>query len=77
MAFVLNDLDAFTKDPVHALLAAQKKGHVEVFPRQLNREQRDEFIKAKDREVKSWLKYNAVEAALRKNYNPADIMKMR
>eukprot|EP00974_Lingulodinium_polyedra_P133619 11226347-Lingulodinium_polyedra.AAC.1 len=32
---------------------------------------------AKDGEVQSWMRYHAVEAAVRANYDPREVMKLR
>ena len=45
--------------------------------RQLNKEAREEFDIAKSAEIQSWLRYEAVTAALRSQYHHRDIMKMR
>ena len=43
---------------------------------QLNRESRKEFDVAKSAEIQSWLRYEAVTAALRSQCHHRDIMKM-
>ena len=35
------------------------------------------MVEAKEAEIQSWIKYHAVEAALREDYNPADVMRLR
>ena len=45
--------------------------------RQLDKEARKEFDIAKSAEIQSWLRYEAVTAALRSQYHHRDIMRMR
>ena len=45
--------------------------------RQLDQESRKEFEVAKSSEIQSWLRHEAVTAALRSQYHHRDIMKMR
>ena len=45
--------------------------------RDLDAKQRADIARAKGAEVASWLKYLAVEAALRANYDPAEVMRLR
>ena len=45
--------------------------------RQLHQKDRNEFDDAKSAEIQSWLRYEAVTAALRSQYHHRDIMKMR
>ena len=49
----------------------------EVSFRQLDQKGRKEFEVAKSAEIQSWLRYEAVTAALRSQYHDCDIMKMR
>ena len=59
------------------LIAATIRKGGEVSLRQLNKEAREEFDTAKSAEIQSWLRYEAVTAALRSQYHHRDIMKMR
>ena len=45
--------------------------------RQLDQKSRKEFEVAKSAEIQSWLRYEAVTAALRSQYHHRDVMKMR
>ena len=45
--------------------------------RQLNQKDRKEFEVAESAEIQSWLRHEAVTAALRSQYHHLDIMKMR
>ena len=59
------------------LIASTIRKSGEVNLRQLDRESRKEFDVAKSAEIQSWLRYEAVTAALRSQYHHLDIMKMR
>ena len=59
------------------LIASTIRKNAEVSLRQLLKESREEFDIAKSAEIQSWLRYEAVTAALRSKYHHRNIMKMR
>ena len=59
------------------LIASTIRKSAEVTLRQLDQKGRREFEVAKSAEIQSWLRYEAVTAALRSQYHHRDIMKMR
>ena len=59
------------------LIASTIRKSAEVTLRQLDQKGRKEFEVAKSAEIQSWLRYEAVTAALRSQYHHRDIMKMR
>ena len=59
------------------LIASTTRKGAEVSLRQLNQKDRKEFEVAKSAAIQSWLRYEAVTAALRSQYQHRDIMKMR
>ena len=74
-----NDVDNFQSKPNSSrnLIASTIRQGAEVSLRQLNQKDREEFEVAKSAEIQSWLRYEAVTAALRSQYHHLDIMKMR
>ena len=74
-----NDLENFQAKPncSRNLIASTIRKGAEVSLRQLNQEDRKEFEVAKSAEIQSWLRYEAVTAALRSQYHHLDIMKIR
>ena len=70
-------LDTFLVDPVSAVYAAAKKKGGEVTLRELTKDQRTSMSEAKDAEVQSWMRYHAVEAALRSDFDPSEVMRLR
>ena len=74
-----NDLENFQAKPNSSrnpIASTIRKG-AEVSLRQLNQKDRKEFEVAKSDEIQSWLRCEAVTAALRSQYHHFDIMKMR
>ena len=59
------------------LIASTFRKSGEVNLRRLDRESRKEFDVEKSAEIQSWLRYEAVTAALRSQHHHCDIMKMR
>ena len=59
------------------LIASTSRKGAEVSLRQLNQKDSKEFEVAESAEIQSWLRYDAVTAALRSQYRHLDIMKMR
>ena len=74
-----NDLETFQATPNSSrnLIASTVRKSAEVTLRQLDQKGRKEFEVAKSAEIQSWLRYEAVTAALRSQYHHRDIMKMR
>ena len=74
-----NDLENFQAKPNSSrnLIASTIRKSAEVTLRQLDQKGRKEFEVAKSAEIQSWLRYEAVTAALRSQYHHRDIMKMR
>ena len=74
-----NDLENFQAKPSSSrnLIASTIRKSAEVTLRQLDQKGRKEFEVAKSAEIQSWLRYEAVTAALRSQYHHRDIMKMR
>ena len=62
---------------VAPLIATTIQRSGEVRMRDLDAKGRKQFSEAKLVEIKSWLRYEAVRAALRNRFNAADVMKMR
>ena len=61
----------------HEILSLQRFARgAEVSLRQLDKEARKEFDIAKSAEIQSWLRYEAVTAALRSQYHHRDIMRV-
>ena len=73
------DLEKFQAKPHSSrnLIASTIRKGTEVSLRQLEKEARKEFDIAKSAEIQSWLRYEAVTAALRSQYHHRDIMRMR
>ena len=73
------DLEKFQAKPHSSrnLIASTIRKGAEVSLRQLDKEARKDFDIAKSAEIQSWLRYEAVTAALRSQYHHRDIMKMR
>ena len=73
------DLEKFQAKPHSSrnLIASTIRKGAEVSQRQLDKKARKEFDIAKSVEIQSWLRYEAVTAALRSQYHHRDIMKMR
>ena len=73
------DLEKFQAKPRSSrnLIASTIRKGAEVSLRQLDKEARKEFDIAKSAEIQSWLRYEAVTAALRSQYHHRDIMRMR
>ena len=73
------DLEKFQAKPHSSrnLIASTIRKGVDVSLRQLDKEARKEFATAKSAEIQSWLRYEAVTAALRSQYHHRDIMRMR
>ena len=73
------DLEKFQAKPHSSrnLIASTIRKGAEVSLRQLDKRAREEFDIAKSAEIQSWLRYEAVTAALRSQYHHRDIMKMR
>ena len=69
-----NDLDKFQAKPNSSrdLIASTIRKSAEVTLRQLDRDGRKEFEVAKSAEIQSWLRYEAVTAALRSQYHHRD-----
>ena len=74
-----NDLETIQAKPNSSrnLIASTIRKRAEVTLRQLDQKGRKEFEVAKSAEIQSWLRYEAVTAALRSQYHHCDIMKMR
>ena len=74
-----NDLEKCQAKPNSSrnLIASTIRKGAEVSLSQLNQKDRKESEVAKSAEVQSWLRYEAVTAALRSQYHHLDIMKMR
>ena len=73
------NLDKFQAKPNSSrdLIASTIRQSTEVTKRQLDRDGRKEFEVAKSAEIQSWLRYEAVTALLRSQYQHRDTMKMR
>ena len=73
------DLEKFQAKPHSSrnLIASTIRKGAEVSLRQLDKRAREEFDIAKSAEIQSWLRYEAVTAALRSQYHHRDIMNMR
>ena len=73
------NMDKFQAKPNSSrdLIASTIRKSAEVTLRQLDWDGRKEFEVAKSAEIQSWLRYEAVTAALRSQYHHRDIMKMR
>ena len=73
------DLEKFQAKPHSSrnLIASTIRRGAEVSLRQLDQKGRKEFEVAKSAEIQSWLRYEAVTAALRSQYHHRDIMRMR
>ena len=74
-----NDLEIFQAKPNASrnLIASTIRKGAGVRLGQLNQKDRKEFEVAKSAEIQSWLRYEAVTAALRSQYHHLDFMKMR
>ena len=74
-----NDLEKFQAKPNSSrnLIASTIRKSAEVTLRQLDQKGRKEVEVAKSAEIQSWLRYEAVTAALRSQYHHRDIRKMR
>ena len=73
------DLEKFQAKPHSSrnLIASTIRKGTEVSLTQLDKEARKEFDTAKPAEIQSWLRYEAVTAALKSQHHHRDIMRMR
>ena len=76
---IWSDLEKFRAKPYSSrnLIASTIRKSGEVNLRQLDQESRKEVDVAKSADIQSWLRYEAVTAALRSQYHHRDIMTMR
>ena len=74
-----NNLEKFQAKPYSSrnLIASTIRKSAKVCLRELDQESRKEFGVANSAEIQSWLRYEAVTAALRLQYHHRDVMKMR
>ena len=79
VAFALSHHDAIkiAETPATALAALARQGQGEVHVSTLTTQEREELVKAKQKEISSFLKHAAVEAATRSGLQCKSLMRMR
>ena len=79
VAFALSHHEAMkiAETPAIALAALARQGRGEVRVSTLTPQEREEFVKAKQKEISSFLKHAAVEAAARSGLQCKSLMRMR